>query len=52
MLDGCGPQGDGYHSEKEYILLDSAARRFQLLFRTIARLMEEESRPAEEKRKK
>ena len=40
VLDGCGPVGDGYHSEKEYILLDTAEQRFTLLLQTVSRMME------------
>ncbi|MGL5947555.1 MAG: M20 family metallopeptidase [Aeromonas sp.] len=37
-LDGLGPIGAGFHSEDEYLLLDSIAPRIELLKRVLTRL--------------
>lgn len=38
VLDGCGPCGANLHSDKEYLLLDSIQKRYELLVTTILRL--------------
>lgn len=35
VMDGCGPVGGGYHSNKEYLVLSSIEQRFQLILKTI-----------------
>ncbi|MEZ8093114.1 M20 family metallopeptidase [Photobacterium swingsii] len=37
-LDGFGPMGAGFHSDKEYLLIDSIAPRIELLANTLRRL--------------
>jgi len=31
VIDGCGPESDKYHSEEEYLVVDSVEERFNLL---------------------
>lgn len=38
VLDGCGPCGANLHSEREYLILDSIQKRYELLVTTILRL--------------
>lgn len=38
-LDGFGPMGAGFHSDKEYLLIDSIEPRIQLLTNVLRRLI-------------
>ena len=35
VMDGCGPKSGRYHSEEEYLAVDSLRQRFELLYETI-----------------
>lgn len=35
VIDGCGPESDKYHSEEEYLVVDSIEERFHLLMGAI-----------------
>ncbi len=35
VMDGCGPVGGNYHSDKEYMVISSIEQRFQLILKTI-----------------
>ena len=41
VIDGAGPAGDGAHSQNETLQIDTIRPRFELLFKTLAKLSEE-----------